>query len=371
MNGKALKIWLVAIFLLYWHAGLAVSGENQPLSPCPPPEALSQLSLEKPPKRVLLVPLLSGRPDTRPDRWSERPAASIADFYRRRFGAVVNVMWDIWSWRDFYEQAEQIQRNLAPFDRIIFIGHGGFDGPILDEGVYQQNLIIEGDKTELLQFSEAQPGLKNVISIRYDSKQNRQFADYMAAHTEELARLGQSSLWPLLKDLESQLQPLDNACFDHYCSADNLATTGKELAATRIAICRRICRKPLFELKPRVEISPERFSLFAKTLDLLATSNGLIFFGACNPGSAAPQQTPAWAETELLINSGIAGGPYNSYVHLMSAATGRITAGPIGNSSGDDIVNRIMLFESNRRQHYLCIVTPGDIKITATRLPPF
>jgi len=64
-------------------------------------------------------------------------------------------------------------------------------------------------------------------------------------------------------------------------------------------------------------------------------------------------------ETELLINSTIAGGPHRSYVHLVSAATGRIAAGPIGQSSADDIINRVTLFENNRAQRNLCIASPS------------
>lgn len=359
MNGKIQKIWLLAVFLLCGSADNRALGESRQLSPCPTARTVSQLLLRQPPERVLLVPLLSEKRGAQQDRWAERPASSVAAFYRRRFRALVTVMRDIWGWQDFYEQAKQMQQLAMPFDRVIFIGHGGFDGPVLDDHVYRQDLLTDGNKTELLQLSEAQPGLKNVISIRYDSNQNRQFADYIATHARELAGLRQSEIRFLLNGLEEQWQPMDSACFDRYCSADKLATTDKSLANTRITLCRRICRKPLFALKATVELSSERFFHFIKALQSLTTENGLIFFGSCNPGSAAPKQLPAWAESDLLINSNVAGGPYRSYVHLVSAASDRIAAGPIGNSSGDDIVNRIKLFEEGRRQNYLCIVTPA------------
>jgi hypothetical protein len=64
-------------------------------------------------------------------------------------------------------------------------------------------------------------------------------------------------------------------------------------------------------------------------------------------------------ETKLLINSTLAGGPHKSYVHLVSAATGRITAGPIGESSAKDIVNRVIMFETGRPQYNLCVVAPA------------
>jgi hypothetical protein len=59
----------------------------------------------------------------------------------------------------------------------------------------------------------------------------------------------------------------------------------------------------------------------------------------------------------MLINSTLAGGPFQSYVHLVSSTTGRVIAGPIGESSAEDLVNRIILFETNQPQHYLCVVS--------------
>jgi hypothetical protein len=47
------------------------------------------------------------------------------------------------------------------------------------------------------------------------------------------------------------------------------------------------------------------------------------------------------------------------YVHLVSTVTGRVTAGPIGDSSAEDIVNRVIMFESGRPQYNLCIVEPA------------
>jgi hypothetical protein len=167
-----------------------------------------------------------------------------------------------------------------------------------------------------------------------------------------------TDIWHQLKGLEKQLQPLDNACFQLYCSANKLATMLDEHRTYQLYLCELICREPLFELKTSVEISPDRFFHFAKSLNSLVTADGLIFFGACNPGTKAPKKAVEWDETELLINSTLAGGPHQSYVHLVSTATGRITAGPIGDSSAEDIVNRIIKFETNRHQHNLCLVEP-------------
>lgn len=168
-----------------------------------------------------------------------------------------------------------------------------------------------------------------------------------------------ADIWHLLTGLEKQLLPLDSACFQRYCSPGRLAARRGQRLEYQIYLCELLCRESLFKLKTSIEISPERFFHFTNSLSSLVTADGLIFFGACNPGSAAPQKVAERDEIDLLINSTLAGGPHKSYVHLVSATTGRITAGPIGNSSAEDIVNRIIMFETGRPQRFLCIVAPA------------
>jgi hypothetical protein len=321
---------------------------------------LSDLKLQQPPRRVLLVPLLSRDPYTKEgSRWSEQPARTLEAFYRNRFNASVKQLRDVWSWTDYYQQVEQMVQQSPPFDRVIFISHGGFDGPILHNTVFWQDFQVTVGKGKLLLHSEAQPGLKNMLSITYDTQKNRIFSDYMASHWPELAPMNFADIWHQLTGLEKQLLPLDSACFQRHCSPDRLATRlGQQLEYQRY-LCELFCRKSLFQQKTSVEISPERFFHFTKSLSSLVTADGLIFFGACNPGSAAPEKVVKRDETGFLINSTLAGGPHKSYVHLVSATTGRITAGPIGESSAEDIVNRIIMFESGRPQRNLCIADPA------------
>jgi len=349
--------FLVSLMLLGFCAANVYSNENHAVS-CR--SFYDRSGLQQPPRRVLLVPLLSREPHTTESpRWSEQPARTLAAFYRNRFDADVTQLRDVWGWTDYYRQVEQIVQQAPPFDRVIFISHGGFDGPVLENVVFWENFEITGGKGELRQLSEAQPGLKNVLSTIYDTEKNRPFSDYMTLHWPELAPMKSTDIWHMLKGMEKQLQPLDQACFQHYCSADKLATSPEKQREYQLNLCELICREPLFEQKISVEISPERFFHFTKSLSSLATADGLIFFGACNPGSAAPEKALEKDETELLINSTLAGGPHQSYVHLISATTGRITAGPIGESSAEDIVNRIVMFETNRPQNNLCVVAPA------------
>lgn len=305
------------------------------------------------------MPLLSRDPHTTESpRWSEQPARTLEAFYRNRFNADVIQLRDVWSWKDYFRQVDQLVQQSPPFDRVMFISHGGFDGPVLKNSVFRQSFQVIGNKGKLLQLSEAQPGLENSLSITYDTEKNRIFSDYMASHWPELSPMKSTDIWHLLKGLEKQIQPLDNVCFQRYCSPEQLAKSPEKQHEYRINLCELICRESLFEQKTSVEISPERFFHFTKSLSTLVTADGLIFFGACNPGSPAPEKTVEPDETELLINSSLADGPHLSYVHLVSAATGRVTAGPIGKSSADDIVNRIIMFETSRPQNNLCVVAP-------------
>lgn len=348
------------VSLLLWICSADVYSDKNHLKSCQPFYGeLSDLNVQQRPRRVLLVPLLSREPHTTESpRWSEYPARVLEAFYRNRFHADVTQLRNVWDWTDYFQQVERILGQSPPFDRVVFISHGGFDGPVLQNVVFWQNFKVTGNKAEFLQLSEAQPGLENALSITYDTEKNRIFSDYMVSHWPELAPMKSTDVWHLLKGLEKQIQPLDNACFQNYCSPERLATSPEQQRGYRLNLCELICREPLFEQKTSVEISPERFFHFTKSLSSLATKDGLIFFGACNPGSAAPERVVERDETEFLINSTLGDGPHKSYVHLVSAVTGRVTAGPIGDSSAEDIINRVIMLETRRPQRNLCIVAP-------------
>lgn len=320
---------------------------------------LSDLNLHVSPKRVLLIPLLSKDPlTTETPRWSEQPARVLKAFYRGRFNSKVQVLHDIWNWSDYYRQVEQLAQESPRFDRIVFISHGGFDGPVMKNAAFWQKYQINGIQGELVQLSEAQPGLLNKMEITYDTAKNRVFSDYITSNLTNFKSMKSSDIFTQLKSLEMRLQPLDQSCFERYCGPDKLAKGPERLRPYRLDICERTCREPLFSQKNSADISSERFFAFTKSLSSLLAENGLIFFGTCNPGSAAPKKEDEPDTTELLINSNLAGGPHQTYVHLVSAATGRVAAGPIGKSSAEDIINRVMLFENNHPQRRLCIALP-------------
>lgn len=350
-----LSIVLVGIYVAN------VQSNERSVRPCLPYSVkLSDLRIQQPPSHVLLVPLLSGTEDINENpRWPEKPARDLASFYRNRFHASVKQLRDIWSWADYYQQVEQLVQQGASFDRIIFISHGGYDGPVLKNAVYLQEHKITGKTGKLLLLSEAQPGLKNMLSLSYDTEKNQQFSDYMALNWQDLASMEFDAIWQQLTAYEKQILPLDNSCYQRYCSTEKLSSWPPQQREYHQHLCELICRKSLFDIKKSVELSPERFFLFTTSLKSLLPEDGLIFFGACNPGSVAPVKIVRKDETELLINSTLAGGPHMNYVHLVSETSGHITSGPVGDSSGEDVVKRIIQFESNRPQHHLCIVVPA------------
>jgi len=352
---------LVPLLLLSIYAANIHSDEHASKPCLPYSTKLSDLKLQQPPRRVLLIPLLSGNEDIDENpRWPEQPARSLAAFYRNRFHATVMQLRDVWNWTDYYRQVEQLVQQGATFDRIVFMSHGGYDGPILKNALYFQEHKITGNTGKLLLLSEAQPGLKNALSITYDTGKNRLFSDYMASHWQDLASMDFDAIWQRLTSLEIRIQPLDNLCYQRYCSTEKLALKPPQQREYQQHLCELICRKSLFEIQQSTELSLERFILFTTSLKSLLPFDGLIFFGACNPGSLSPVKGVQEDDIELLINSTLAGGPHMSYVHLVSDASGHIVSGPVGDSSGEDIVKRIIQFESNRPQHHLCIVAPPE-----------
>ena len=317
------------------------------------------LNISQQPRRILLVPLLrKGSDSNENERWPEQPSAKIESFYRRMFNAEVVRLQEVRVWNDYYAHIDRLQQASARFDRVIFIGHGGFDGPSLNYQILRQHFKLEGDKGTLYRAIDAQPGILRELTISYDLPRNPAFHDYIAARWPTLLQLDRDAI-DILKDMQTRLQPLDQACYRRHCSAAQLAAeSSPQQREVMLKTCEFVCREPLFQFRVSDEISTEQFFLFAKSLQSLVTEDGLIMVGVCNPGSAAVKGETPWDTEGMLIHSTLTGGPHESYVHLLAAATGRIVAGPIGKTSAEDVVNRIKLLETNRPQRYLCIVPP-------------
>jgi hypothetical protein len=317
------------------------------------------------PDRVLIIPLFRKDPGSAEnERWAEGPAAQIEAFYRTRFSANVTRLRNIRLWEDYYRETATM-RKFAPFDRVIFIGHGGYDGPILNGHVVQDALTREGEHAQATRIIEAQPGLEETVTISYNIGQNRDFSRFMESHWKQLSRKEPEEIRKILLDRERKLQPLDLACMERQCPAAELASlpdnSNREI---RRAACESVCRNPLFVWRSSEQLAPERFRTFARSLSSLAAPDGLVVLGMCNPGSDVPERESPWDVGGALVHSNLASGPHQTYVHLLAAAAARTIAGPIGKTSAEDVVSRITGFEERRPQRNLRIVAP------ATRCDP-
>lgn len=321
---------------------------------------LNDAQVVQPPMRVLLVPLLKKAQDSdESERWPEYPAVSIQAFYRDTFHAEVVWMRDVRRWKDYYQQVAWLLRQSVSFDRVIFIGHGGFDGPILNPGVFGRGFTIETGKGKLFRGIESQPGLQQPLTITYDVSRNLAFSTYIASHWQELLRLDVDAI-SILQELGNRLQPLDGACFKHCLSEKAVLASDGEGGANKLNTCEWVCRTPLFLSSSVAGIAPDRFLLFAHSLRSLVSNTGLIMLGFCNPGTLADEGETQWVRDGMLVNSTLGGAPYESYVDLLAAATGRTVVGPIGKTSAEDIVVHMRLLEGQHVQRYLRIATPAS-----------
>jgi len=316
--------------------------------------------LVRSPARVLIIPLLRKDQDSgESERWPEQPAAQIEAFYRARFSAQVTRLRDIRVWDDYHRQAGLLMQRSRPFDRVILIGHGGFDGPILNDRILRNTLSLEGDERKAIRVVEAQPGIEETFTVTYNINQNREFSGFMDKRWKELSRMDPAEARKILIRKERKLQSLDTACFERQCPAGILAAIPNAAdRETKREVCESVCRNPLFVSRLSDELAPDRFRSFARSLRSLVQPNGLIVLGMCNPGSSAPENESPWDVGATLVHSNLASGPHETYVHLLAAATGRTVAGPIGKTSAEDVVNRITLYEERRPQRYLRIIAP-------------
>jgi hypothetical protein len=331
------------------------------------PEAhrLSEYRVKNAPQRVLLVPMLYRNPDNPRENelWPEPSARRLSDFYRHQFNAQVHWLRNIRTWRDYYEQTDALIKRGMQFDRMIFIAHGGFDGPVLRNEILSETRVVEGGQAKVMQVSEAQPGNEHVVTITNSLTKNKAFSDYLATHWQEILMSPETQVRAQLKQQHQIFQPMDQACYAKFCDAKKLAGLSPEVGQVRLETCERVCRPSLYEVKYFEQVSEKRFWLFANSLQALVKNDGLVFMGECNAGTPTPKQYSHWDTPGIVVSSKLAGGPYYNYVNLLSTATKRLVAGPIGSSSAEDIVKRIVALESNHEQRFLCMATPSAMPL--------
>lgn len=336
----------------------------------PEPRRLSQYTVRRAPRQVLLVPLLYKNPEVprENERWPEPSAQILNNFYRYHYHAQVIWLRNIRTWQDYYQQTSELIQRGYQFDRIIFIAHGGFDGPLLRSEILIEENELKGDQAIAQQVSEAQPGNEKVISITYSLHKNKAFSDYLTNNWRELLNTPDGEMRHAIKQKHIELQAMDTACFDKFCNMQKLLGQSDSERAVRLESCERVCRPALYEVKNFERASEDRFMLFANSLRSLTREDGLIFMGECNAGTPTPKQYSHWDTPGIVVSSKIADGPYQNYVHLLSSASDRLVAGPIGKSSASDIVKRIISMEKNHEQSFLCMALPSQKQIAQDNL---
>jgi hypothetical protein len=353
---KLANICLALGFLIGGH--LALAGEPVDRPACRTGSGWSAPVAS--PKTVLLVPLLRGFPDeNEPETWPNHPAAQLARFYQSRFRAETARLLGIRTWNGFLEKARRLRERGEAFDRIILIGHGGLDGPVLNEDMIVRERTEDGAEAHAIRILEAQPGLADTLTITYDTVNNPAFAAALVRRWEKLAEEDPDDVERTLRQLESRLEPPDAACFAYHCPAtllDSIRSPAER--ESKQQVCQWVCRRPLFQSHWEERADPGRFARYAESLAALAKPGALIFIGSCNPGTKLSKLTDPRDTGGLLPSSTMAGGPHETYLHLLAAATGRFAAGPIGQASARDIVERIMGLETGGSPRYLRLVAP-------------
>lgn len=349
---------LALLFGLMLGDPFAAAGENLTEPVC---RAEDRASAPIPaPRSVLLVPLLKGFEDeSGSETWPNHPVAQLADFYRRRFHARTTRLLGVRTWNGFLEKAGRLWERGESFDRIILIGHGGLDGPILDEDMIVRERSEDGAEGRAVRTLEYQPGLVDTLTIRYDAAHNPAFAAALAQRWDELAGAEPGEVARTLRQLESRLEPPDAACVAHHCPPALLdAIPGEARREDKRRLCEWVCRHPLYELHQEERADPARFARYADSLSALARPGALIIIGSCNPGTGLPKTGDLRDTGGLLPGSALAGGPHGTYLHLLASATGRFAAGPVGQASASDIVARIQRYETGDPPRDFLLVAP-------------
>lgn len=338
------------------------AAENASLTCEPQTHRISEYNVRKAPKNVLIVPMLYRNTDNprETEHWPEPPARALTSFYQGQFKTRVHWLRNVRNWQTYYAQTDDLIQQGMQFDRVIFIAHGGFDGPLLQNEIISETREVNGDQAIIKQISEAQPGNEHVVTIETKNmSRNKKFNDYLADNWRQLLTLPETAVRATLKQQHQAFQPMDQACYAKFCDAKKIAGLTPDVRNARLETCEKVCRPALYDVKYFEQPSEKRFRLFSDSLKSLVKEDGIIFMGECNAGTPTPKQYSHWDTPGIVVSSKIAGGPYHNYVNLLSSATGRLVAGPIGSSSADDIVKRIIALENNHEQRFLCMAMPS------------
>jgi hypothetical protein len=341
-----------------------------------------QTEIVRVPKNALLIPML--RKYASSDHWKKdvgafKDAARALQQFYGSLGAAVTVQ-EIWDWNDFIQRTNAIGAQGHPFDRVILIGHGAFDGPMLSDTVLEASF----EPGRLRKVTQYQPGDEFINVVTYDPDESAEFSAFVAANSARLLD-GQTSL---ISGLAEHLG-VDPACVDDCHMREQQAHEATcrptcdqrpscvaltdDLKTDCIAGCMAECTMEYLEdyviggcedmcVTPRsyrVDSSEQRtepeFDKFAAGLRAVTSPHGLVVLEHCNAATPVdpPGETPTYLSQHAFHH-----GPHRSFVELVADAAGRYAAGPIGTTSWDDAVKRVEALERDQDQHYLRIIKP-------------
>lgn len=317
------------------------------------------------PKSVLFVPMSSGYLGLSEQKWQsddvefDRSIRELTAMYEAKGATEIVALPRLQRWEDL----DAITAGFAgkTFDRVIIVGHGALDGPITRgeaTRTIEPGLIIE--------TWNMQPGLTRQYTTSYSEER---FGDFIDANRETLLAQYDSvsqELFDLISDEEVETyntcvaqMSLDNeTTCDASCDESCSTFEGQERNVNCGEGCFNQCVDDHVNEVAIPACSPINYE-FSETLDeaeygnfadnmaALTATDGLIFLGFCNAA------TDAYGATVVDYISGL-----RSYTDLVASTTGRHASGPIGKTSGQDIINRVTSMEQNRDQKYLYIAAP-------------
>jgi hypothetical protein len=333
------------------------------------------------PRNVLLTPLLkkyySGEKKWMGDVAALRTATAQLDAFYRGQGVTTTLVDNVWDWHDFATRFDDIAKTGVTYDRVIFIGFGGYDGPMLTETLLDASF----EPGTYRRVASWQPGVEQINLITYDVAESSEFSDFVAAHRDDLLDV-QTDFVSLVEghvqvdetcvaSCVTQANQEAAACEPRCAQSPSCAGLAPDLAADcrsgcvaecqqeyvdppASAKCPAQCQHPTsYDRKEMTVLDEAGFDNFASLVRAVTSPAGLVILGHSN---AATLVDPA--KGPRLVEHTFHGGPHKNYVDLLADATGRFVTGPIGQTAWQDAVERIKRLEGDQQQHYLHIAKP-------------
>jgi hypothetical protein len=330
-----------------------------------------------------MLPMLERK--TNGDPWQSEVSAflnaarQLTQFYQAR-GAKVDTVPDVWTGTDLTTKLGALAAQGRTYDRVISIGHGGYDGPALTHEVLEASF----EPGLLRRVSQFQFGNPTTVTLTYDPADSAEFSAFMAAN--ETAFLSNDSNLASALAMHYGTDPscvascishkgeARETCADACPGSPNCAMLPDDVRKDCIAGCQVECRREHFDdndpadcavqcMLPRsyryqvdADFVEARFDVYANVVQGVTAPHGMVVLEHCNQGTHVA--VPANGDVNNLPQLAFHGGPHTSYVELMADAIGRFVGGPIGQTSWKDAIDRVEALEQDQDQRYFKIARP-------------